>query len=104
MSEAGPLIPNDLLLLAQQAGTPLQQMTAQQRQAVFAALAIIVVLGIVMILLVSISARMMRRYVRQPPVRSTSASLIERGDDWAKKPMIEVDAGSDVDDAGEDES
>ena len=84
----------DLLMWVEKGKTPLQQMTTQQRQAVFAALAIIVLLGIVMILMVSITARMFRRYVRQssdPPPTNPLA----RGDDWASKPLIEADGGSD---------
>jgi len=86
----------DLLLWAEKGKTPLQQMTKEQRQTVFSALAILVILGIVMILLVSLSARMVRRYVQHsadlPPINP-----LARGDDWAKKPMIEVDDGSDDD-------
>jgi hypothetical protein len=81
----------DLVSWAEKGQSPLQQMTTQQRQAVFSALAIIVLLGIVMILLVSVSARMMRRYVRGLSRPHPPNDPLARGDDWAKKPMIEVD-------------
>lgn len=81
----------DLLLWAEKGKTPLQQMTTQQRQAVFSALAIIVLLGIIMVLLVSASARMMRRYVREPLTSKPTLNPLARGDDWARKPLIEVD-------------
>lgn len=81
----------DLLLWAEKGKSPLQQMTTQQRQAVFSALAIIVLLGIVMILLVVIGARMVRRYIRQSSDRLPPLNTLARADDWAKKPMIEVD-------------
>ena len=85
----------ELLLWAEKGKTPLQQMTTEQRQEVFSALAILVLLGIVMIVLVSAGARMMRRYVRQIPDRATNSDPLARGDDWAKKPLIDVDDFSD---------
>jgi len=85
----------DLLLWAEKGKTPLQQMTTQQRQAVFAALATIVLLGIVMIVLVSASARMVRRYVRQSSDDSPTSNPLARGDDWANKPLIDIDDFSD---------
>ena len=91
MSGIGHVILYDILLWAEKGKTPLQQMTTQQRQAVFASLAIIVLLGIVMIFLVSLSARMVRRYVRQSPDSTPTPNPLARGDDWATKPMIEVD-------------
>lgn len=87
----------DLLVLAEKAKTPLEQMTPQQRQVVFASLAIIVLLGIVMIFLISASARMMRRYVRQSSDRVPTINPLARGDDWARKPMIEIDDVGDDD-------
>jgi Na+/phosphate symporter len=95
VNEVDPVIFYDLLLWAEKGKTPLQQMTPQQRQVVFAALATIVVLGIVMILLVSASARMVRRYVQQSSDRSPSINPLARDDDWAKKPLIDIDGVSD---------
>lgn len=95
MSEDGRLILYDLLLWAEKGKTPLQQMTREQRQAVFAALATIVLLGIVMIVLVSVTARMFRRYVRQSSDSTPTPNPLARGDDWASKPMIEADGISD---------
>jgi len=85
----------DLLLWAEKGQTPLQQMTREQRQAVFSALAIIVLLGIVMILLVSVSARMVRRYVRQSSDSPPRVDPLANGDDWARKPLIQIDDASD---------
>ncbi len=85
----------ELLLWAEKGKTPLQQMTTEQRQEVFSALAILVLLGIFMIVLISASARMVRRYVRQIPDRSPKFDPLARGDDWAKKPLIDVDDFSD---------
>ncbi len=87
----------DFLLWAEKGKTPLQQMTTQQRQAVFASLAIIILLGIVMIFLVSVSARMVRRYVRQSSNHVPPINPLAQGDDWARKPMIEVDDVNDDD-------
>lgn len=101
VSEVGSVNVYDLLLWAEKGKTPLQQMTKEQRQAVFSALAIILLLGVVMIFLVSISARMFRRYVRSSDVLPPT-NLLARGDDWAKKPMIEVDDNDDVDDVSDD--
>ena len=84
----------DLLLWAEKGKTPLEQMTTEQRQAVFSALAIVVLLGILLILVISASARMVRRYVRQIPNHTPT---FDRGDDWARKPLV------DIDDVGDDE-
>jgi len=91
-----------LILWAEKGKTPLQQMTTQQRQAVFSALAIIVLLGIVMIVLISVSARMMRRYVRESSPSLPPSNPLDRGDDWAKKPMIEIDDVTERDGSNDD--
>ena len=85
----------DLLLWAEKGKTPLQQMTTLQRQEVFSALAVLVLSGIFMIVLISASARMVRRYVRRIPDRSPPFDPNSRGDDWAKKPLIDIDDVSD---------
>ena len=95
MSEVGFVNFYDLLLWAEKGKTPLQQMTTHQRQEVFSALAILVLLGIFMIVLISASARMVRRYVRRIPDRSPPCDPHSRGDDWAKKPLIDIDDVSD---------
>lgn len=87
----------DLLLWAEKGKTPLQQMTREQRQAVFSALAIILMLGVVMIVLVSVTARIFRRYARDSTRPWPTASSLANGDDWANKPMIEVDDDDEVD-------
>ena len=103
VSEVDAVTFYELVLWAEKGKSPLQQMTTQQRQAVFSALAIIVLLGIFMILLVSLSARMMRRYVRDSSKPKPLSNPLARADDWANKPMIVVDDVDDIDDdnAGE---
>ena len=97
MSEVETVSFFDLLLWAENGKTPLQQMTTHQRQEVFFALAVLVFLGILMIVLVSVSARIVRRYLRRMSDRSPPLDPHSRGDDWAKKPLI------DFDDSGDDE-
>jgi hypothetical protein len=97
VSEVNDVSLYDLLLWAEKGKTPLEQMTTEQRQAVFSALAIVVLLGIVLILVISASARMVRRYVRQIPDHKPTFDPLARGDDWARKPLV------DIDDVGDDE-
>ena len=56
---------------------------------------IFVLLGIVMILLVSVSARMVRRYVPQSSASPPRVDPLAHGDDWARKPLIQIDEASD---------
>ena len=91
MSEVESVSFFDLLLWAEKGKTPLQQMTTHQRQEVFSALAILVLLGIFLIVLISASARIVRRYVRRIPDRSPPFDPQSRGDDWAKKPLIDIE-------------
>lgn len=71
------------ILLAQQpARTPLERMDRETRAKVLAALAAMVILGLGMMALVWLGARVTRRYMNQEP-------LPRRGfdpDDWARKP------------------
>ncbi len=81
----------DLILFAENGKSALQQMTTQQRQVVFSSLAIVVLLGVMMILLISLTARTMRRYVRGIAKSSPAENPLEKGDDWATKRMIELE-------------
>jgi hypothetical protein len=103
VSEVDSVSYYDFLLWAEKGKTPLQQMTTQERQEIFSALVVLVLLGIFMIILVSASARMVRRYVRRIPDRSPSSNPLSRGDDWAKKPLIDVDEFGDRDEYSDDE-
>ena len=97
VSYVDPMLFSELTLAWLEKGkSPLEQMTTEQRQVVFVALGTIVLMGIVMIFLISLSARMVRRYVKQsagPPAGGSGPAIA--GDDWARKPLIEVDDPSD---------
>ena len=79
-------MPVTLWLLAQQTEPLIRRLDPQTRAKVLAALAGLVILGVMMVLLIWLGARATRRYMN-----SGRASRIQphgRPDDWADKPIV----------------
>lgn len=77
----------DALLLAQDKPLTVFQRLGRERQAkVLAALAGFIILGIGMVALAWVGARVTRRYMNQEPLRRRTVEELE--DDWASKPLV----------------
>lgn len=88
--------------LAQQ--TPqsaLQRMLPKERAAVLAALAAFIILGLGLIALIWLGARVTRRYMNQQPLRPLDFNQIQ--DDWSNKPLVPPPASPGEDPAAPDE-
>jgi hypothetical protein len=77
-------------LLAQETPqTPFQRLDPQTRVKVLAAFAAFVILGIGLVLLAWVGARVTRRYMNQGPSRPLDMTEVQ--DDWATKPLVPPD-------------
>ena len=77
-----------LLFAQQQPQSPLSRLGPRQRAQLFAALAVLITLGVLLMFLTYLGARITRRYMGSTP-RSRRAE--QNMDDWARKPIVPID-------------
>lgn len=83
---ANPVILSATWLLAQErTQSALQRMLPEKRAAVFAAFVGFVILGLGLMALVWLGARVTRRYMNQEPLHRLDLEQIQ--DDWSRKPL-----------------
>jgi hypothetical protein len=78
-----------ILAYAEKGRTLLERLDPATRARVLAALAALVILGLGMVVLAWLGARMTRRYMRrfERPPRQASQRADSQQDDWARKPL-----------------
>jgi hypothetical protein len=87
----------------QEAKIPLERLDGPARARVLAVFAGLIILGLGMMALTWLGARVTKRYMHpksHKPVRRRSSAPAQ--DDWASKPLVELDPGNDTGDGATD--
>ena len=95
------LIADAWLLAEDKPMTVFQRLDRPRQAKVLAALAAFIILGIGLVLLAWVGARVTRRYMNQEPLRRRTLEELE--DDWASKPIVRPESKMKMDDGDDQE-